>query len=620
MNKNSQINSQTYFSKLKKKHNNTNKNQYKNKIQTNKNLIRRSEYPNYLYETSNSVNWAGNDTYKYKNVLNSKLTIIPINGVEMIGANCTLIETEEDLIIIDIGLGFPETDLLGIDAIIPNLEYLKDKLHKFRGIIVTHGHTDHIGAIPYVYQNIGSPIIYSPKLAAEMLREKFKELKVQNYKIEIIDGESVYYLGKLRISHFRMNHTIMDNFGVCIDTPMGKIIATSDYKFDLTPYKEPPSDYSKLSRMGDEGVLALLDESTNVKIPGWAPSESSIAYDLENIIRDSDGRLIIGLFSTMISRIKQISELCNKYGKKISILGKSLQNNINIAHRLGYIDVPISLFIPIKDIKKYSDDSLVILATGSQGEPNSALMKIALGGNKNLQLKPTDTVVFSSSKIPGNEHKIEKLINLISEKKSKVITNDNLTLHATGHGFSDDHKLMIQLTRPKFIIPIHGDQSMLIANRENAKKLGYKNENIIIPKDGDIINIYTNHWEIIGNINAKFLWLENNQIYESNENIIKERRLTSQEGIIICTLKYDQTIIKYTEQYIKIITKGIILTNLNKIINKDLTSHIIQDLNTFLLKKENRTNNNIQTHTFHIIKKFMTEKYNKNPLVEVIVI
>lgn len=591
-----------------------------NKIQTNKSLIRRSEYPNYLYQSTNANNWEGNRIYKYKELKNQVIKIIPISGVEMVGANCTVIESDEDLILIDIGLGFPETDLLGIDAIIPNLEYVKNKIHKLRGIIVTHGHTDHIGGIPYLYQSIGSPIIYSPRLAAEMLREKFKELKIQNYKIDIIDGNSVYYLGKFRISHFRMNHTIMDNYGVCIDTPIGKIVITGDYKFDLTPYKEPPSDYSKLARIGDDKVLVLLDESTNVKNIGWAPSESSIAYDLENIIRDTNGRLIIGLFSTMISRIRQISELSHKYGKKVAVVGKSLQSNISIAYKLGYIDVSNSLFIDLKDINKFSDDSLVILATGSQGEPNSALMKIALDEHENLQLKPTDTIVFSSSRIPGNEQKIDRLINLISEKKCKVITSENLTLHATGHGFSEDHKLMIQLIKPKFIIPIHGDQSMLVANRENAKKLGYRNENIIIPRNGDVIEVKSNNCTIIDNVHKTHLWLENNKIYESNEDAMKERRISSENGFLICVIKKNNKPSKYQPGDIKIIAKGIVNSNLNKIYKIELIPKIVEDLKKFTIKKQYHNEHNLQTHVTHLIKKFMINKFNVNPLIEVIVI
>ena len=593
------------------------KKQHKKRISTNRNLIKRVEYPDTLYLPSNSRNWDVNNNYKFFGACDT-VTIIPVFGLETVGGNCTVIETEEDLIIIDLGIAFPEEGLLGIDGVVPDLSFLTDKINKIRGIVITHGHMDHIGGLPFLYHRLGSPLIFAPKLAGEMIKEKFEEARLGEPRVQFVDGDSIYHLGKFRLSHFKVNHTIMDNYGVCIDTPVGRIVHTSDYKFDLTPYKESPSDYSKLSKIGDEGVLLLLDESTNSKFPGWSPSETAIAYDLENTIRDARGRLIIGLFSTMITRVKQISELAQKYGKKVSIIGKSLSTNVKIAHRLGYINVDSSTFIPLEEINKYSDDSVVIVATGSQGEPNAALMKIAIGENKKLKFKPSDTVVFSSSKIPGNELKINNLINLISEKGCKVITSEYVTLHATGHGFSDEHKLMVQLTKPKFIMPIHGEQSMLIANRENVLKLGFPKDNIIMCKDGDIVELRRDKWEITGNIKAGVLWVEGNVSHKPDTKAYEERKMMSQDGIVFCVFKVrseNQALM----QRISVYTRGIMGKTRNilaRSIPRILTPHderikeYISNNNTSQLKET------IQG----IIRRYIQKEMGQNPLVEVILI
>ncbi|BDQ04637.1 MAG: ribonuclease J [Candidatus Dojkabacteria bacterium] len=584
----------------------------KKEIRHSTNIIKRKPYPEELLHTSNALNWGDRSQYKFKDFNGQKVRIIPISGLRMIGTNCTVIEDDQDIIIIDAGLGFPEFDLAGVDALVPNLSYLNDRKDRIRGIIITHGHTDHIGGLHYIYEKIGCPRVYAPRLAAEMIKDKFKELKLEHLlKISTIDSDSNYYLGKFKISHFRMNHTIMDNYGICIDTPVGRIVTPSDYKIDLTPYKEPPSDYSKLTKLGDEGVLLLMDESTNVKLKGWAPSETSIAEDLENTIRDADGRLIIGLFSTMISRMRQIIEIAAHYNKKIVISGKSLETNIRIAHRLGYIDVLNSVFIPPEDMDRFPDNAIVILTTGSQGEPNAALMRMAQGEHNRITLKPTDTIVFSSSRIPGNENKIDRLINLLAAKGCRILTSDNLVLHASGHGHKEDHKLMLQLVKPKFIMPIHGEPSMLAANKENAMTLGYKEEQIIIAKDGDVIELWPGGWEIVNHINSEPLWVEGNRVGDFDMSIINERKIMTEEGVIVLTIKMN-TNNQYSYEDFEIQTKGFFVQSKDTFIQKELSEAILRTLNQ--LKPES------DKDTIHNIIKFLIEQeigrnYQKKPLI-----
>ena len=590
---------------------------HRNKIRSSVNIPKKRPFPDQVMHTADATNWGDSSTYIFKDFQGSKLKVIPISGVEMIGTNCTVLEYENDIMIIDAGLGFPEDELTGIDALVPNLTYLADKLDRVRGIVITHGHTDHIGGLHYIYDKIGFPTIYAPRLAAEMIREKFKETPFsERLKIQEIDGNSSYYLGKFRLSHFRMNHTIMDNYGICIDTPVGRVVTPSDYKFDLTPYKESPSDYSKLAKLGDEGVLLLMDESTNVKIKGWAPSESAIAADLENTIRDAHGRLIIGMFSTMINRIRQIVEISGRYGKKIVVFGRSLDTNVKISHRLGYIDVLNSAFIAPEEMHNYSDDSIVILTTGSQGEPNAALMRMALGEHNRITLKKSDTVVFSSSRIPGNETKIDKLINLIASKGCRIFTNEHLTLHASGHGCKEDHKLILQLLKPKFIMPIHGEPSMLTANKENAMSLGYRDENIIISQDGSVIELWNEGWQINDKINSKPLWVEGNRIVDFDMEIIRERRIMTDEGVVVLTLQ-NYTAQQFSENDIEFMTKGFFVQKTDSYVKKELPARIINFLNKMNPDRDKET---IRNSLRSFIEKEIEKMYEKKPLVVVSVL
>jgi ribonuclease J len=577
------------------------------------NFPRRNPYGSELYQTANALNWNTNE-YQFKNFDGPKLKIIPISGVEMIGTNCTVFEYENDIMIIDAGLGFPEFNLVGIDALVPNLTYLADKLDKVRGLVITHGHGDHIGGLHYIYDKIGFPTVYAPRMAAEMIKEKFKETPfADRLKIVEIDGESSYYLGKFHLSHFRMNHTIMDNYGVCIDTPIGRVVTPSDYKFDLTPYKESPSDYAKLTKMGDEGILLLLDESTNIKKPGWSPSETAIAADLENVIRDADGRLIIGMFSTMISRIRQIIELGVKYNKKIAIFGRSMDSNAKIAHKLGYIDAANSNLIRQEEVDKYPDDQIIVLTTGSQGEPNAALMRMALNEHQKLTLRKSDTVVFSSSRIPGNEGKIDQLINLIAEKGCRILTNDSLSLHASGHGNQEDHKLMWQLAKPKFIMPIHGEPSHLNASKELAMIMGYKSEQIILTHDGTIIELWPDGWAENGKIESTPLWVEGNRVGDFDMSIIEERKVMTDEGAIVLTVKNFKAA-QVSNEDIELLSKGFFLQSKDTFITSELPALVIETLNRMNADRDKET---VRSNLRRLIENEVQKKYEKKPLVVV---
>jgi ribonuclease J len=573
---------------------------------------------NQVFHTATALNWGNNNTYQFKaDDTNARVKIIPIGGVEQVGVNCTVIEYENDIIIIDAGLGFDSNqEYPGIDALVPNLEYLYDRKDKIRGLVITHGHTDHIGGIHHIIDKIGFPPIYAPRLAAGLLREKMKETTFgNNLKINEIDGDSTYYLGKFHISHFKMTHSIPDNYGIAINTPVGRIVTPSDYKFDNSPYKESTSDYSKLAKLGDEGVLVLLSESTYAKVRGWAPSESTIAEDIENVIRTAESRLIIGMFSTMVNRMRQVVEIAAKYNKKIAVLGRSIENQIKISHELGYMDVANSVFVPFDQITKIPDDQLVIITTGSQGEENAALMRMAKGEHQKITLKQNDTIVFSSSRIPGNEGKIDKLINLLTQRGAKIITNDYMSLHTTGHGHQEDMKLLLRLLKPKNLLPIHGEPSMLVAHKNLAMEMGYAEENIIVTQNGAVVELNQEGWQIKEKVDAKPLWVEGNRIGDFDPEIITERTLLTDEGVVVVSIKNAENA-SFGAGDVEVIHKGFFVQKSDDFIYKKLIPSIIATTQSAPDKERETIKAIVKRHIETELKK----QYEKVPMVIVSVL
>lgn len=580
----------------------------------NRNNLQPKQSRNEIYPTANALNWGNNNSYQFRAEEGvEKLKIIPVSGVEMVGTNCTLLEYQNDIMIIDAGVGFPGEMLLGVDALVPNLEYLYDKKDKIRGLVITHGHTDHIGAIHHIIDKIGFPMIYAPRLAAELIREKLKETPYANQvKITEIDGDSSYYLGKFHISHFKMTHTIPDNYGIVIDTPVGRVVTTSDYKFDISPYKESPSDYSKLSKLGDEGVLLLLDESTNAKKKGWSESETDIAKDIEDIIRDANGRVLIGMFSTMVNRIRQVVEIADRHNKKVAVLGRSLETIVKVTHRLGYINVLNNIFVPFDEVTNIPDNQLVIITTGSQGEPNAALMRMANDEHQKVTLKPSDTVVFSSSRIPGNEGKIDRLINLITQKGCKVLTNDYLTLHATGHGHKKDHKLMLQLVKPKFFMPIHGEPSMLRAHKDTAIEQGYVEQNIIMPSNGAVIEVWKDGWQINEKIETTPLWVEGNRVGDFDPEVIEERKMLMDEGVVVVSIKnFNSESLSVND--LEITHKGFFVQRSDEFIKRGLVTSVVERIKQMPDKEKELVRSAVRKQ----VENELVRQYEKRPVVVV---
>lgn len=600
-----------------RRNNNSRHNRNRRRNFSNSKSREKSPKQNFSYISPRSNNWLTPNSYKFNSSPSqNKLRIYTISGVEMVGTNCTVFEYENDIVIIDAGLGFPGEFLPGVDSLVPNLTHFYDKVDRIRGIVITHGHTDHIGGLYAIIKKLGFPTIYAPKLAAELIKNKFAEHKLLNQtKIVEIDGDSSYYLGKFHVSHFRMTHTIPDNYGVVLNTPVGRVATTSDYKFDSLPYKEPTSDYGKLGKLGNEGLLLLLDESTNARKSGWSESESEIAKDIENIVRLTRGRTIVGIFSTMVNRVRQIVELAHKYNKKVGILGRSLENMVKITHKMGLLNVDNGVFADLRSLHKIPDDKVIIIATGSQGEPDAALMRIAEDRHQKIKLKSTDTVVFSSSRIPGNEKKIDRLINLIVEKQATVLTNDYLTIHATGHGHKEDHKLMLQLTKPKFILPMHGDFSMRRSVIEIAKELGYPESNTAFVRDGSVVEVDQNSCQVVGQIESTPLWVEGNRVGGFDQRIIDERLLLIDEGVVFIPIKFKESK-EYSPADIPIITKGFFVQKNDEYIYKKLPPQV-SDLVNGIQEKDKES---IQREVIKYVGEKLIKQYDKKPLIVVKII
>lgn len=488
------------------------------------------------------------------------LKIIPLSGLEEIGKNCTIFEYGNDIVIVDLGLMFPNEEMPGVDYVVPDITYLKKNKHKIRGLIITHGHMDHTGAIPYYIKELGFPTIYTLPLTAEMIKARLEEFKLDKKTlIKTITADTQINLGVFDISFFRVNHNIPDSVGMGIRTPLGIVVHTGDYKFDHTPVDQEPTEFHKIAKYGGEGVLALLSDSTNSENPGFAVSEKVIGQNLNSIFEQTKGRIIISTFASLLSRQQQIINAAVTHGRKVAISGYSLEKNIEIAVRLGYMNFSKAVFIPIKKIKDYPDNLVTVICTGAQGQETSALGRISKGEHRDVQIKRGDTVVLSSSPIPGNERSIQNLMNSLFRLGARVIYNKILGIHASGHAYQEEQKMMIALTRPRFFIPIHGERYMLERQAETAASIGVARENIFIMSNGEIAEFtrdagasksarperFTNHRiPIRGRISDKslgsnYVMVDGLGVGDVGNIVLRDRQVMSQDGMFVIIVTVD---------------------------------------------------------------------------------
>ena len=486
---------------------------------------------------------------------NSKLRIIPLGGLEAIGMNITAFEFEDSIIVVDCGLSFPTDDMLGIDLVIPDVSYLKENIEKVKGFVFTHGHEDHIGAIPYVFKDINAPI-YATKLTMGLIDSKLKEHGMaKTVKKKVVKHGQSINLGQFRIEFIKTNHSIEDACALAIYSPAGIVVHTGDFKVDYTPVFGDAIDLQRFGEIGKKGVLALMSDSTNAEKKGFTMSEKTVGKRFDSIFAEhSTKRIIIATFASNVDRVQQVINSAYKSGRKVVIEGRSMVNTISIAQELGYISIPDNTLIDIEQLKNYPDEKTVLITTGSQGESMAALSRMASGTHRKVHIMPGDVVVLSSTPIPGNEKAVSKVINELSIRGAEVVFQDT---HVSGHACQEELKLIYSLVRPKYAVPVHGEYRHLQANARLAEELGIEKDNIFIMSSGDVLELDGTNAKVVDHVHTGAIYVDGLGVGDVGNIVIRDRQHLSEDGILIVVL----TLEKYSNQILAgpdIVSRGFV--------------------------------------------------------------
>ncbi len=542
---------------------------------------------------------------------NSPISIYALGGLCEVGKNTYCFEDEHSLIIVDAGVRFPEASLPGVDYVIPNYARLRDSRQKIKALIITHGHEDHIGGIPFLIQNVHIPVIYAPRLAAALIKRKLTDMRI-NQEVNIVEygKDDEYQIDNFHVSFFHVTHSIPDSYGVCIETPHGRIVHTGDFKIDLTPVGRE-IELDKIARIAEKGVDLLLSDSTNAEIEGYTPSESDVLRSIREIFDNTKGRLILSTFSSNISRIQQIVQVAVEHGRYVAILGRSMEYVVQVARDLGYIKIPDKSLLPIEDINSYRPNEICVLCTGSQGEPMAALSRIANDEHKDMKIIPADTVVFSSNAIPGNGVLVEKVVNQLVRKGCDVLTNSILFhVHSSGHPSKQELRLMFRLLRPKYFMPIHGEFRMLKIHGEIAESVGIPKENIFIKENGDVIELYEHRVKEVGHFVQEPVYVDGSNIKGLDEAVIKDREILQNNGLIAVVVGIDS---KKREMVVptKVITRAFSTEDASLV--NDITIIVNKIMEKLL--GENASFNDIKVTIKRLVSTYVERRTDKCPMV-----
>ena len=539
------------------------------------------------------------------------LKVIPIGGLNGIGKNMTLLEYQDQILVIDCGMTFPEDEMYGIDIVLPDFSYLQTAGKKIKGVILTHGHEDHIGAIPYFLKVINAPI-YGTRLTLGLVKSKLEEHGLKARLNTIKPGDK-FKLGPFGVETIRTTHSIADAVCFCIDTPAGRIFHTGDFKIYYTPVDGDPIDFARLAQIGSEGVLLMMADSTNALRPGFTASEKVVGETLANIFEDVNQRIIIATFSSNVHRVQKIIDNAVKCKRKVAISGRSMENVVKIAMELGYLSVPAGTLVDIKKINTIPDRQLLIITTGSQGEPMSALSRMASNDHKSVQIKKGDVVILSSTPVPGNEKMVSNVVNKLIEKEATVIYSDIADTHVSGHACEEELKIMHSLIKPKFFMPVHGEARHLMAHKEIAKNLGMKNNSIFILENGQILNLTRRRAEISKEtVPAEDILVDGLGVGDVGNIVLRDRRLLSESGLIIVVAAIDRE--RNVVSGPDIISRGFVYVRENEDLIEDARSLVEKTLNN-CRSRNTRDWTAMKSMVRDSLRTFIYEKTKRNPVI-----
>jgi ribonuclease J len=549
----------------------------------------------------------------------SKLRVLPLGGLGEIGKNMTVVEYDGRIVVVDTGLMFPTAEMLGIDLVLPDFSYLRERVEDIEAIVLTHGHEDHVGALPYVLRELGMPpVIYGGLLTIGMVRSKLDEHKLKEAPLEELPAGKKVKAGPFELELVHLSHSIPDARGVILSTELGKVLMTGDYKFDQTPVDGRPADISRLAELGRDGLLLLCGDSTNADRPGIAPSESSVGPALLETFSGCQGRIVVTSFASNIHRVQQVIDAAVKLDRRVALVGRSMRKNFNIASSLGIAEAPSGLFIQPREIEDFPDEKVIVISTGSQGEPLSALRRMANNDHRDVELHSGDTVVFSATPVPGNERAVNETIDHIYEIGASVITAKQAPIHASGHGWQEELKLMINLTKPRYVMPIHGDHQRLRLHAELAYSVGIDPENVFQGRNGLPLEIDADGASFGKDIHAGVVYVDGVNVGEPDDVALRDRREISADGvfIVVATISSDDGSVVADPE---VIVRGVALTAEGDSLVEELKD-IVEDSLEDASEAGTRELHLIQEDLHDAIAKFVYEKLRSRPMILPVVV